>query len=185
MDQCQNFKSAACMGQAAAHALNKCETAVHLPHNDTRRSALGGRVQLFGTTDGVVRLQPVDASTGAPVGRFWQAALHDSQDGRVAAVALSFDGSYLLSAARDGTLYLQETHIEGVSPPAPAASAPEGLVPMAQSPYPNVVDIVNVNEYTIEEAKQKAEQDALVAAAEAKKMGVREQLQQVRGGAGR
>jgi hypothetical protein len=36
------------------------------------------------------------------------------------------------------------------------------------------------NDYTLEEAKQKAEQDALVAAAEAKKMGVRDYLKQIR-----
>jgi hypothetical protein len=39
--------------------------------------------------------------------RYWQAALHDMQGGRVSGVALSFDEAFCLSACRDGTLYLQ------------------------------------------------------------------------------
>lgn len=138
-----------------------------------------GNYQLMGTADGVVRVQPTSSPFGSPEGRYWQACLHDMLDGRVTAVAMSFDESYLLSAAADGTLYLQEAKIEGKSPATPSPSGSESLTTLADAAAP-AADITSISEYTIEEAKQKAEQDALVAAAEAKKMGVREQLQQIR-----
>lgn len=67
----------------------------------------------MGTTDGVVRAQPLTKAHAfsSPSGPYWQACLHDMQDGRVTGMALSFDNAYLLSAARDGTLYLQVSSI--------------------------------------------------------------------------
>lgn len=37
---------------------------------------------------------------------YWEGQVHDCQTGGVTAVATSFDDSYFLSAAQDGTLYL-------------------------------------------------------------------------------
>ena len=37
---------------------------------------------------------------------FWQQQVHDCQTGAVTAVATSFDESFLLTAAQDGTLYI-------------------------------------------------------------------------------
>ena len=37
---------------------------------------------------------------------FWEGQAHDCQTGGVTTVATSFDNSYLLSAAHDGTLYV-------------------------------------------------------------------------------
>lgn len=37
---------------------------------------------------------------------FWEGQAHDCQTGGVTTVAISFDNSYLLSAAQDGTLYV-------------------------------------------------------------------------------
>ncbi|KAJ9527700.1 hypothetical protein QJQ45_025974 [Haematococcus lacustris] len=139
-----------------------------------------GNLHLMGTVDGIVRVQPTQAPfSRAPLGKYWQSCLHDMQEGRVAAVAVSFDDSYLLSAAQDGTLYLQELRLPGVSPASALPSGYEVLQSEAEAP-PSDPDITNPQEYTLEEAKQKAEQDALVAAAEAKKMGVREVLEQIR-----
>lgn len=37
---------------------------------------------------------------------FWEGQVHDCQTGGITALATSFDDSFLLSAARDGTLYI-------------------------------------------------------------------------------
>lgn len=37
---------------------------------------------------------------------FWEGQVHDYHTGSITALATSFDDSYLLSAAQDGTLYL-------------------------------------------------------------------------------
>ena len=39
-------------------------------------------------------------------GPTWEGQVHDCHTGSVTAVATSFDDSYLLSAAQDGTLYV-------------------------------------------------------------------------------
>ena len=63
---------------------------------------------------------------------------------------------------------VQEMRLGGVHEPQP--SGDEQLPALADC-VAVTADIVNASEYTIEEAKQKAEQDALMAAAEQKKMG--------------
>lgn len=213
----------------------------------------GGRQELLvmGSADGVVRVQRAAPSGGVSGGdgAAWQAPLHDMQEGGVAAVAVSFDGAYLLSAAADGTLYVQvrqgdrgrargrgrqtalgrvlqcaaqrlqsqrccchvsertatpdkkqttdrqqatggiqwvpllttkahcsplslaivqEMRLGGAHEPQPSGDEP---LPALADCVAVTADIVNASEYTIEEAKQKAEQDALMAAAEQKKMG--------------
>ncbi|KAF5842039.1 hypothetical protein DUNSADRAFT_9608 [Dunaliella salina] len=143
------------------------------------RYSRNGRYQLMGTCDGVVRMQPASGPGTPPSGKFWQGSLHDVHAGRVSAVALSFDEKYLLSAAWDGSIYLQELHIPGVSPSIPLPSRPEALLSDEEGPQ-HVADITNPADYTIEKAKQKAEEDAKIAAAESKKMGVRDYLHQIR-----
>ncbi len=71
---------------------------------------------------------------------------------------------------------MQKINLEGTS--TPCQSSNEALVTISECQC--VADITNQNEYTIEEAKQKAEQDALNAAAEAKKMSVRDHLLNIR-----
>lgn len=124
---------------------------------------------LLGSADGLVRIQPSPSGPGgAPEGKAWQASLHDMLDGRVTSVALSFDGAFLLTASMDGTMYVQQVGAELAGPaagPSPSASE-DNLLPAtpaeAVPPVPPV-DITNPSEYTLEEAKQKAELDALLA----------------------
>ena len=148
-------------------------------------SGASSTLALMGSVDGTVRVQFTPSGPGGvPSGPAWQAPLHDMQEGRVTGVALSFDGAYLLSAAMDGTLYVQENRMPGgLSPATPPQEGmrqgeEEGVRSLADGPPPGA-DITDPAEYTLEEAKQKAERDALLAAAEAKKMGVRDYLAKV------
>ena len=45
----------------------------------------------------------------------WEGQAHDCQTGKVIAVATSFDDSYLLSAAQDGTLYVHVSSVRKLS----------------------------------------------------------------------
>ncbi len=42
--------------------------------------------------------------------RHWERQAHDCQTGSITAMSASFDDSYLISAAQDGTLYIYVSH---------------------------------------------------------------------------
>eukprot|EP00798_Chlamydomonas_sp_ICE-L_P007462 gene7462-603_t len=133
---------------------------------------------LMGSADGVVRMQPTSGPCGPPAGKMWQIPTHDMIDGQVSSAFISWDGAYMLSAGHDGTIHLKEMRLNG-GKPVHKESPLENMKTLELAP-PTAEDILNPNEYTLEEAKQKAEQDAILAAAEAKKMDVREFLGQIR-----
>ncbi|MEW5304835.1 MAG: hypothetical protein WDW36_007418 [Sanguina aurantia] len=150
------------------------------------------RFALLGSSDGRVRVTPVHPTPtaqtpahGRPAaaGRPWEGSLHDMDRGSVAAVALSADDSYLLSAGRDGSLYTCAVDLSawGMDPgPLSTRAAEEGAVSQLDDLPAAPADIVDPEAYSVEEEKQKAEKDAMARAAEEKKLGVREQLALIR-----
>lgn len=131
------------------------------------------RFALLGSSDGRVRVTPVHQTpTEAPApvgpaaaGRPWEGSLHDMDRGSVAAVALSADDSFMLSAGRDGSLYLCAVDLSawGMAPaPSSSRAAEEGAVCELDSLPEAPADIVDPEAYSVEEEKQKAEKDAMV-----------------------
>ncbi|GIM11863.1 hypothetical protein Vretimale_15319 [Volvox reticuliferus] len=135
-----------------------------------------GSMALLGSGDGLVRVQALDGPYGAPLGPYWESALHDMQTGRVTAVAVSYDGAYLLSAARDGSVHLLMLQLFGSVEPqeAPLEDLPDARM------LPAPVDVTSPTAYTLEEEKQQAERDQQVRMAEEKKLSVRERLARIR-----
>ncbi|EFJ51830.1 hypothetical protein VOLCADRAFT_103323 [Volvox carteri f. nagariensis] len=135
-----------------------------------------GNTVLLGSGDGLVRVQPLDGPYGAPMGPCWESPLHDMQTGRVTAVALSYDGAYLLSAGRDGSVHLLALQLFGAVEPQepPAEDLPDARLLLA------LTDITSPTAYTLEEEKQQAERDQQVRMAEEKKLSVRERLTRIR-----
>lgn len=138
-----------------------------------------GNLALFGTTDGRVRAQPTDVPYGTPSGRYWEGTLHDMQLGSITGVVLSHDGSCLISAARDGTLYALTNNLQ---PPQdlPAAPLPTLAEAQAQAQSGPCMDITDSQQHCIEDDKQRAEQDSLLAVAEVKKLSVKQRLDAIR-----
>ncbi|KAG2482730.1 hypothetical protein HYH03_018361 [Edaphochlamys debaryana] len=136
-----------------------------------------GTTALMGSADGLVRLQALDGPYGSPLGPCWEAPLHDMQTGRVSSVALSWDGSLLLTAAHDGAVHLLSVQMHG--PTEPRDSGPEELPARAALP-PSPADVTSPSAYTLEEEKQQAERDQQVREAEEKKLSVRERLARIR-----
>eukprot|EP00741_Cyanophora_paradoxa_P024459 tig00022075_g23616.t1 len=138
--------------------------------------------------DGSVQVRWVSAPE-----RYWHAPVHDSINGHVADVALSFDDQYLLSVGQDGSFFvyrvaahefLAAPETEGVVLRAPEPRVDlvdsedgEQVVPGAEEVEP---DITDSKQYSIQEDKLKTEHDKLVAAAELKKEGVRKYIQELR-----
>ncbi|KAK9811670.1 hypothetical protein WJX72_008037 [[Myrmecia] bisecta] len=136
------------------------------------------RFLLSGSADGRVRVMPAAAHHSTfPSGRFWEAALHDSQSGAVTGAATSFDDAYLLSVAHDGTFSVQDVLLDGVEA---QDGDLEALPSSALDLTAEVPDTTDPHSYTIEEALQKTGEDQMRAAAEAKKLTLREELDQIR-----
>ncbi|GBG93046.1 hypothetical protein CBR_g58401 [Chara braunii] len=145
------------------------------------------RFLLTGYEDGVVRLEYAPWIQPQPELHLWEKCLHDGFSGTVNGVATSFDDTFLLSVASDGSFFVHSLTLDGtmqregetgtllrsttVAPPAA-----EGLPVYTDA----MEDIVSVTEYSMEDSKQKKEHDNLIAAANLKKASVREQLAKLR-----
>ncbi|GLC74134.1 Cilia- and flagella-associated protein 44 [Pleodorina starrii] len=136
-----------------------------------------GGLALLGSGDGLVRVQPLDGPYGSPAGPFWESPLHDMQAGRVTSVAVSYDGAFLLSAARDGAVHLLALQLTGA---VEAQEPPQEVLPDAKSLPSAPADVTSPTAYTLEEEKQQAERDQQVRMAEEKKLSVRERLARIR-----
>ncbi|GMH39549.1 hypothetical protein BSKO_07447 [Bryopsis sp. KO-2023] len=134
---------------------------------------------LMGSCDGMIQMCTVPKTANAPYSPCWERGIHDGQSGRVTGVALSHDDRYLLSVAEDMTFYVQEVKVEVVNRAPLLEETPE-LPSLAEDGTPKAKDITDASAYTIEEAKQKEEQDSLLAAADAKKRRVKDYLGNLR-----
>ncbi|KAG0579336.1 hypothetical protein KC19_4G091500 [Ceratodon purpureus] len=129
-----------------------------------------------GSDNGVVRIQQAPAP-GQLMGnddesRYWEAGLHDAFYGVVTGAALSFDDQYLASVSADGSFFVHTIDFIGEKPAAPKAEppkAPEG-------------DVEDVPEYmlSIEEWRQKVEQDEINRLAGEAKNKLLSQLEEIR-----
>jgi hypothetical protein len=136
-----------------------------------------GKHLLLGGCRGVVRVYALATAHAlhALDTPYWEQSVHDMHSA-VTGVAMTCDESAIVSTASDGTMFVHTLTGEGLTPGMPAISG-RGNDDIAQlsdtEPLLEPQDIVDVAAYTIEESKQKLEEDALLAAAEEKKMGVR------------
>jgi hypothetical protein len=141
-----------------------------------------GRHFLMGGCTGSVRVYPVNEAHQfpGPTDRYWEGQVHDMHH-RVTSVCMSFDSSNITSSASDGsvfTLTLSSSIPEIVAGQRQEGRHNSGLCTIADCPEVEVQDFASAQPYTIEEAKQKLEEDALEAAAEEKKVAVRDMLAQ-------
>ena len=119
-----------------------------------------------------IRIQP--SSLG---GNFWSSSLHNTATGLVSSVCTSFDDTYLLSTGLDGSFFIQEFKGNDITPQEGESAS---LLKAALEPTSSVPDITAKTHYTIEEAKQKTEEDNVAAAAERNKDHVRKQVAALR-----
>mgnify|MGYP001188008898 CR=1 FL=1 len=110
-------------------------------------------------------------------GSFWSSSVHNTASGLVSSVSTSFDDTYLLSTGLDGSFFIQEFK---ANDSAPQEGESASLLKAALEPTSSVPDITVAGHYTIEEAKQKTEEDNLLAAAERHKDNVRKQVAALR-----
>jgi len=169
------------MGGKAAGFLYLCQlgtegvvdaVATHASPVGVLCASLSGKFRLSGADDGSVKVAPVDGE------KHWHSVVHDGIHGAVTGVAMSFDDTHLLSTASDGSFFVQKVSPKlGVKPSdKPSPSVPKA----ALDPAEVSADITTADTYSIEEAKQKTEEDNLRRAAEEKKMGVRQYLARIR-----
>ena len=151
-------------------------------------------VEVSGAENGRVRV------SRRGVEKHWRWEVHDGHRGAVSGAAVSRCGKFLITAAKDGSLFAQTLgpELRGTGPRAadgePSPSEPSPSEPSPSEPRrtpadardvvpsleadatPAARDIDSATAYAIEDAKVKAEEDAKRAAAEEEKMGVRELL---------
>ncbi|KAK3256942.1 hypothetical protein CYMTET_33952, partial [Cymbomonas tetramitiformis] len=144
-----------------------------------------GKFILSGSFEGTVRVQPlapISEDSVAPSGRpkYWEFPVHDGHNGRLTGVELSFDDAYLLSVAMDGSFFVQQFNLPDDVTDGEQMGDTTAVPKAALDPAEEAVDITSRDTYSIEEAKQKTEEDNLIQAAEEKKMGMRRYLQTIR-----
>ena len=127
-----------------------------------------GAYVVSGGTDGSVCVAEAEGDS------YWLGATHGASDN--VSAQLSFDDAYLLSAGMDGNLFVHKMA---------TADAKDDILSAMTLPTLNEagaggVDITDPATYSIEEAKQKMESDARAAAAESKKLTVRERVENLR-----
>eukprot|EP00054_Salpingoeca_dolichothecata_P028412 m.215633 g.215633 ORF g.215633 m.215633 type:complete len:1145 (+) comp26213_c1_seq1:4271-7705(+) len=123
---------------------------------------------VVGASDGSVRAYSCqDANTNLLL------PMHDNGQG-VADVCISFDDTHLISAGLDGNLFVYHSALSGEK------LEPQQGDEIPTIEYDKVDDILDPNTYSIEEAKQKAEQDKKMRTAADKKMDARRDIRKLR-----
>ena len=144
---------------------------------------LTGNGLVIGSDDGHVRYQPSEGFVGITSGmpQPWEDCMHDSTRGAVTSVSVSYDDMTLLSAAKDGTVAVMSVDDSLFKEKRSVEFGEINQPPQMESePSPGVDDITDDAHYTIEEDKQRREEDRLIALAEEKKLSVRDHIAKLR-----
>lgn len=134
---------------------------------------------LMGSGDGSVRVAVVGGfELPSEHSTVWESQVHSMHD-RVTAVCMTFDGTHVVSAASDGSMFTHQVVAECLHPGQhQPGTGMERFCSMADVETEEGKDILDSNAYTVEAAKQRLAADELAAAAEAKKATVREAVAQ-------
>ncbi|KAK4471015.1 hypothetical protein MN116_006515 [Schistosoma mekongi] len=135
---------------------------------------------LIGFNDGVICVQLLDKPYDITMCKgFWMYRLHDNQRGRVNRIAFTYDEKFVLSAGGDGTLFVCELMTEEMQ--NKEIKEYRARIPSTFDTTIKVDDITDPNTYSIEESKQKLQQDHLMELAEEKKSITRQKLAELKG----
>jgi hypothetical protein len=143
------------------------------------KHSVNGMHFVMGSCDGAVRVYPVQPF-GLPRrgDLFWESQVHDMHHA-VTSASVTFDGTSLISAASDGSVFSYKLVDEAMIPGEPQDGlANERFGLLEDYHVSEAQDVADMSTYTIEQAKQQQEQDLLMAAAEAKKGTVRQAVAQ-------
>lgn len=136
-------------------------------HNDASVSAVAFTTDsshaLLGGADGSLRVHSLTS-----LDQSMQLSMHAAA---VTQVSVSFDNAFAMSIGKDGNVFVYKTAF------ADASSSAELTQDESMAP---VEDIVDPKAYSLEEMKQKADQDAKLRTAEDRKMDVRREIAQLR-----
>lgn len=148
---------------------------------------LNSKYLLLGFSNGIVQIRPL-----SEVQLFLELGCHDNAD--VTSVSLSFDDSIIVSVGRDGSFFVHLVDLEksinhfkvpsldSTNVELPAQVPESGLLDssVALAEDPEALDILESSAYSLEEAKQKQEEDNRKLDAEKKKETVRARIAQIR-----
>jgi len=108
---------------------------------------------------------------------YLEAPMHDMQTGAVSALALSFDASCFLSAARDGSLVVVTNGLPGA--PSQSPGQPPQLLAASIAGFQPALDVGHSTP-SFEEGKQAAVADALAAQAAEARQGLAAEFEALR-----
>ncbi|CAD5123356.1 DgyrCDS11713 [Dimorphilus gyrociliatus] len=131
-----------------------------------------GQQIIIGMENGAVRIYTVKDANLADIDPFWQLSMHDNTYGQITYIDVSFDGSFLFTVGKDGNFFSYELMDDATVEKRVIEN--KAKIPSAKlSDDKKGTDIEDANAYSIEDAKQKAEYDKMMALAEQKKNSVR------------
>ncbi|WIA29897.1 hypothetical protein OEZ86_012366 [Tetradesmus obliquus] len=140
-------------------------------------SSWSGSYALLGSADGAVRLEGRHTSNNTWDGRHWQCPLHGLRSSPVTALAMAFDDSCFISAAKDGSLLLLSNPLHLQPAEAANAAAQDLQLPSMAADAAAAGGLADAPDLqqdapSLEEARQAAQHSQQAAAAAA----AREQL---------
>ncbi|KAI8820502.1 uncharacterized protein EV422DRAFT_496817 [Fimicolochytrium jonesii] len=115
----------------------------------------------------------LDVVPDAP-GQYWFGHAHNARSGKITSIVTAFDDSFLFTGGADGGLFAWRVtleHIKGSEVEVTADALP---------PSRTVADILDPNEYTMQDAKLQSEKDKEYADAQRKKQVMREYIKELR-----
>ena len=126
----------------------------------------------------MIRIQPMPESKKIEdLKHYWSNCFHDNDYGKITNIALSHDEKFMFSAGGDSNIF---GFLFNTDKSLLERMRNEKLRLVSTTPVAETVDIDDPNAYSIEEAKLKSETDKMIAVAEAKKLEMRQKIQQLR-----
>ncbi len=133
---------------------------------------------LIGQKNGTLRIQPMAIS-----GKFddlqdyWSYGFHDTENGNVTNLELSFNQKFLFSTGQDSNIF---GVLFNCGPEELEKAKSENLQIGTNIKVTEIPDIDDPTAYSIEEAKQKSENDKVLAVAETKMAQMRQKITELR-----
>lgn len=149
-----------------------------IPLTSVKFSKSGQQI-IIGLENGAIRIYTAKDSNFAEISPFWQLSMHDNTYGEITYMDVSFDGTFLFTVGKDGNFFSYQMMDDATV--EKKITENKAKIPSAKlTEDKKGTDIEDVNAYSIEDAKQKAEYDKMMALAEKKKNSVRSIIETLR-----
>lgn len=134
---------------------------------------------IIGQKNGAIRVQQMTESRLIEESKqYWSYGFHDNEYGHISNICFSHDEKFIFSAGSDSNIF--GLFFNSTQKDLEEARKQPITIACKKEPANNVADIDDTTAYSLEQAKQKSENDKMIAIAEAKKQDMRQKISELR-----